>query len=153
MNRGRLRLTVFTPTLALLVALACAHAPSEPLDLVIEGGRVIDPESGLDALRNVGLRNGRIVAVTKAPLGGAEVIDARGLVVAPGFIDTHHHNAAIRTIAAREAVPIVDLEALFKARSDFRNLFYDTMHPTDEGYALVAEEVLRILDQTQMLNP
>ncbi len=63
----------------------------EPYDLVIRGGRVIDPQSGLDAVRNVGIRGGRIAAVTEAPLDGASVLDARGLVVAPGFIDLHNH--------------------------------------------------------------
>ena len=57
------------------------------LDLVISGGRVMDPETGLDAFRNVGVVDGRIAAVTEDVLEGAESIDASGLVVAPGFID------------------------------------------------------------------
>jgi N-acyl-D-aspartate/D-glutamate deacylase len=61
------------------------------LDLVIYGGRVIDPESGLDAVRNVGVRGGKIVEITENPLEGKAVIDAKGLVVAPGFIDPHEH--------------------------------------------------------------
>ncbi len=60
-------------------------------DLVIEGGRVMDPESGLDAVMNVGIRDGRIVVVTEDALNGARTIDAGGLVVAPGFIDLHEH--------------------------------------------------------------
>lgn len=60
-------------------------------DLVLEGGRVIDPETGLDAVRNVGVRDGVITAVTEDPLQGRRVLDARGLVVAPGFIDLHAH--------------------------------------------------------------
>jgi N-acyl-D-aspartate/D-glutamate deacylase len=60
-------------------------------DLVIRNGRVIDPESGLDAVRSVGILNGRIAAVGTAPLEGRTVIEARGLVVAPGFIDLHAH--------------------------------------------------------------
>ncbi len=59
--------------------------------LVIQNGRVIDPESGLDAVRSVGIRNGRIAAVSRGALQGRAVIDARGLVVAPGFIDLHAH--------------------------------------------------------------
>ena len=62
-----------------------------PLDLVILHGRVMDPESGLDAVRNVGVRGGKIVEITEAALQGREVIDAKGLVVAPGFIDPHEH--------------------------------------------------------------
>lgn len=59
-------------------------------DLVIAGGRVIDPESGLDAVRHVGIRDGRVAAISETPLTG-DAIDAAGLVVAPGFIDLHAH--------------------------------------------------------------
>src|SRR5258708_22650458 len=62
-----------------------------PLDVVILNGRVMDPESDLDAVRNVGIRAGKIVDITEEPLQGKEVIDAKGLVVAPGFIDLHQH--------------------------------------------------------------
>jgi N-acyl-D-glutamate deacylase len=67
------------------------EAAEPPLDLVIEAGRVIDPESGLDAVRNVGIRDGKVVALTAEKLSGRRVIDARGLTVAPGFIDLHAH--------------------------------------------------------------
>ena len=60
-------------------------------DIVVSNGRVMDPESGLDATRNIGIRGQRIVAISKAPLHGRMVIEARGLVVAPGFIDLHSH--------------------------------------------------------------
>jgi dihydroorotase len=63
----------------------------EPFGLVIAGGRVIDPESGLDAVRHVGIRGDRIAEVSAEPLHGKETLDARGLVVAPGFIDLHRH--------------------------------------------------------------
>jgi len=65
------------------------HAQS--YDLVINGGRVMDPETMYDAIANVGVRDGRIVAITKEKITGKETIDAKGLVVAPGFIDTHFH--------------------------------------------------------------
>ena len=60
-------------------------------DLVIANGRVIDPESGLNDVRHVGIRDGTVVALSHAPLTAAETIDATGLVVAPGFIDLHAH--------------------------------------------------------------
>lgn len=60
-------------------------------DLVVSGGRVIDPASGLDAVRNVGVRDGVVRAVAEEPLAGDRVIDARGKVVAPGFVDVHSH--------------------------------------------------------------
>src|SRR5439155_25322825 len=63
----------------------------EPHDLVLAGGRVLDPASHLDGVRNVAIRGGRIAAVATEPLAARETLDVRGLVVAPGFIDLHVH--------------------------------------------------------------
>ncbi|MGC2467619.1 MAG: hypothetical protein WA517_20670, partial [Candidatus Acidiferrum sp.] len=60
-------------------------------DVVIANGRVMDPESGLDAVRNVGIREGKIRVISANPLQGKTILDAKGLVVAPGFIDMHEH--------------------------------------------------------------
>ena len=60
-------------------------------DRVINHGRVIDPLSGLDAVRHIGIKDGRIARISTTPLAGADVINASGLVVAPGFIDYHWH--------------------------------------------------------------
>jgi len=51
----------------------------------------MDPETMFDDVANVGVKDGRIVAITRKAITGAETIDATGLVVAPGFIDTHYH--------------------------------------------------------------
>src|SRR5918999_4756795 len=88
--------------LAALAALAGVSAPAaaQPaqraparLDIVLVGGRVLDPETGLDAVRHVGIRNGRIAAITSARTipSARDTVDVRGLVVAPGFIDLHSH--------------------------------------------------------------
>jgi N-acyl-D-aspartate/D-glutamate deacylase len=67
-------------------------AESSPLyDLVILNGRVIDPESRSDAIRNLGISNGVIKEITTKKLNGQTVIEARGLIVSPGFIDLHQH--------------------------------------------------------------
>jgi N-acyl-D-amino-acid deacylase len=60
-------------------------------DLVINGGRVMDPETMYDDIANVGIKDGRIAAITKNAITGKQTMDAKGLVVAPGFIDTHFH--------------------------------------------------------------
>jgi dihydroorotase len=60
--------------------------------IIIRGGRVIDPASGYDAVADLVIEDGRIAAVGAALDGaGAREIDARGLVVAPGFVDLHAH--------------------------------------------------------------
>ena len=66
-------------------------------DRVILGGRVMDPASKLDGTRNIGLRGGRIAVISSAALRGRDTIDARGLVVAPGFIDLHAHGETPET--------------------------------------------------------
>ena len=81
---------------ALFTTLATGCGTSQPptdtrFDLVIANGRVIDPESKLDAVRHVGIRDGKIAAISEQALSGVKMIDAKGLVVAPGFIDLHSH--------------------------------------------------------------
>ena len=72
-------------------------------DLVVAGGRVIDPETGLDQVADVGVRGGSIAAVGPEPLAGETRLDATGLVVAPGFIDLHCH---------AQTVPSMRMQAL-----------------------------------------
>ena len=62
-----------------------------PYDVVLHNGRVLDPESGLDGIRNVGITGTKIAAISNGALRGKTEIDATGLVVAPGFIDLHSH--------------------------------------------------------------
>lgn len=80
-------------TLAVAIGLltSAPAAQPDPFDLVLRGGRVMDPASGLNGVRNVAIRNGAIAAISPAPLAGREVLDVSGLVVAPGFIDLHAH--------------------------------------------------------------
>ena len=68
-----------------------AFAGENDYDLVLLNGRVMDPETHFDGVRNVGIKDGIIKTITKDTISGKEVIDAKGLVVAPGFIDTHIH--------------------------------------------------------------
>lgn len=95
---------------ALLLAGCAAPDPGEPFDLVLAGGRVLDPETGLDAVRYVGIRGGTIAAVRPEPLRGKLEIDARGLAVAPGFIDLHSHGdvASLEADLANQARKAAD---------------------------------------------
>jgi N-acyl-D-aspartate/D-glutamate deacylase len=83
-------------------------------DIVIANGRVMDPESGLDAVRNVGISGSQIRAISSEALKGRQTIDAKGLVVAPGFIDLHEHGQEPRNyqFQARDGVTTsLELEA------------------------------------------
>lgn len=96
---------------AALSLAGCATAPS--YDLVLAGGRVMDPASGLDAVRHLGIRGGKIRAISETPLAGAEVVTVSGQVVAPGFIDLHAHGQTTgdMQIQARDGVTTaLDLE-------------------------------------------
>ncbi len=77
--------------LAIAFLIVSAALSAQSLDIVLSNGRVIDPESGLDAVRNIGIRGKRIVAISSAPLRGKTEVDVHGLVVSPGFIDLHSH--------------------------------------------------------------
>ena len=82
-------------------------------DLVINNGRVMDPETMYDDVANVGVKDGRIVAITKDTITGKETIDATGHVVAPGFIDQHQHcvDPYIYRLMVRDGrTTIMDLE-------------------------------------------
>jgi N-acyl-D-glutamate deacylase len=75
----------------ILNVLAVSTVFAQDYDLVINGGRVIDPETLYDDVANVGIKDGRIATITKEKISGRETIKAKGMVVAPGFIDTHFH--------------------------------------------------------------
>ncbi len=73
---------------------SCSYSSSSAkndFDIVILNGRVIDPETNTDAVRNIGIRGGSVGLITTKEIKGSTSIDARGLVVAPGFIDMHQH--------------------------------------------------------------
>jgi predicted amidohydrolase YtcJ len=76
--------------LVFLLAISTAVC-AQQYDVVLEGGHVMDPETGLDGVRNVGIANGRIARISSESLSGRRVIHATGLIVAPGFIDLHQH--------------------------------------------------------------
>ena len=100
---------------ALTICFAALPLPviAADYDLVINNGRVMDPETNLDGIRNVGIKEGRIAVITEDQIVGTETIDATGLVVAPGFIDGHQHCVepyAYRLMVRDGRTTIMDLE-------------------------------------------
>jgi N-acyl-D-aspartate/D-glutamate deacylase len=89
-----------------LLLFAILPLSAQTYDLVLANGRVIDPETNLDAIRNVGIDGGKIAAVSPTPLTGRTVVDVRGNVVTAGFIDLHSHGQTPENYAfkARDGV-------------------------------------------------
>src|SRR6202140_3965759 len=90
-NAPKALLMLVLPSSMAASASKIATSSDESYALAILNGRVMDPESGLDAVRNVGIRAGKITAISGASLSAKSTIEAKGLVVAPGFIDLHEH--------------------------------------------------------------
>jgi dihydroorotase len=88
-------------TLLPLLALALSSCSTVTYDLVIRGGRVMDPESGLDAVRNVGIQGNQIAVITEEEIFGTQTLEAAGRVVSPGFIDLHQHGDSSEVYRAK----------------------------------------------------
>ena len=111
-------------------------AAAQQYDLVLKGGRVMDPETGLDAVRNVGIREGKIVRISSEAMSGRRVIHADGLVVAPGFIDLHQHaqDLASERVKAMDGVTTAleleigapDVAEFLKAKENHSLIHYGT---------------------------
>jgi imidazolonepropionase-like amidohydrolase len=91
------RLAIALVQLALALPALSAQRLPQSFDLVIANGRVVDPESGLDDIRNIGIRAGTIASISREPLDGRKLIDASRLVVTSGFIDLHSHAQTMET--------------------------------------------------------
>lgn len=120
-----------------------------PYDLVLTGGRVVDPETGFDAVRNVGIKGDRVAAISETPLEGAEFLDASGMIVAPGFIDLHAHGQQLTAawVQAFDGVTTaLELESGLLPISRFYDLTAAEGRPINYGasvawtYARIAEK-------------
>ena len=99
LRRGTVLLLIgaLTPISALIWGSSQAIAQQATYDIVLIGGTVVDPETNLQAVRNVAISGGKIAMVSTTPLRGRTTVNAKGLVVAPGFIDIHVHGQSIPT--------------------------------------------------------
>jgi len=130
-----------------LLALTTTIVSAQQFDLVLEGGRVMDPETGMDAVRNVGIRDGKIVRISSEALSGRRVIRANGLVVAPGFIDLHQHgqDLASQRVKALDGVTMAleleigapDVTQFLKAKEGRSLIHYGTSASHAAARALV----------------
>jgi N-acyl-D-aspartate/D-glutamate deacylase len=107
-------------------------AQGQGLDVVIRGGRVMDPETGMDGVRNVGIRGGKIVEISQGLLKGRETIEAQGLVVAPGFIDLHEHGQEERNYEFQARDGVTTSLELELGTADV-----DAWYAKREGHALI----------------
>ncbi|HKV82208.1 MAG TPA: amidohydrolase family protein [Candidatus Sulfotelmatobacter sp.] len=122
-------------------------AAAQQFDAVLEGGRVMDPETGLDAVRNVGIRDGMIARISAEPLSGRRVIHAAGLVVAPGFIDLHQHGQELAsqrvkafdgvTTALEMEIGVPDVAPFLKSKEGQSLIHYGTTASHVAARALV----------------
>ena len=124
-------------TFLLIVFLSlCSLLQAQQYDVVIEHGRVMDPETGLDAVRNVGIKDGMITCISTAALTGRQTIDATGLVVSPGFIDVHQHGQDLAsqrvkafdgvTSALEMEIGVPDVAAFLKSKQGHALINYGT---------------------------
>jgi N-acyl-D-aspartate/D-glutamate deacylase len=129
-------ISCFFVSLFFLFLFVATTSSAQQYDLVLEGGRVIDPETKLDAVRNVGIEGGKIVRISTDTLSGKRTIHASGLVVAPGFIDLHEHGqeAASQRVKAFDGVTtalemeigVPDVAAFLKFKEGHSIIHYGT---------------------------
>lgn len=149
-----------------IIRLVCLLVFALPLlaqtyDVVLVGGRVMDPETGLDAVRNVAISNGKIVRISDAPLQGRRTISAKGLVVAPGFIDLHQHGQDLEhqrlkaldgvTTALELEIGVPDVAAFLSDMKGRSLINYGTAASHAAARALAFGEPLPA--ETPMANP
>jgi N-acyl-D-aspartate/D-glutamate deacylase len=130
-----------------LLTISTTIAAAQQYDLVLEGGRVMDPETGLDAVRNVGIRDGKIARISTEALSGRHTVHATGLVVAPGFIDLHQHGQDLGsqrvkaldgvTTALELEIGVPDVAQFLKSKEGHSLIHYGTSASHVAARALV----------------
>jgi N-acyl-D-aspartate/D-glutamate deacylase len=144
---GTMVLPLFRTT-SIFLAFWAMSVYGQSYDIVISRARVVDPESKTDSVRDVGITGSRITGLSAKPLSGKRVIDGRGLVLAPGFIDLHWHGVDPAsdayelhdgvTTSLELEIGVKDIDAYYKAREG-KSLIH---HGAAAGHAPVRMEVL-----------
>ena len=148
MKRLSRLLRVLVPTLVMATSAMAAD-----YDVVINNGRVMDPETNFDGVRNVGIKDGKIVAITEDAIKGKETIDASGHVVAPGFIEGHQHatDQFSRKVNLRDGLTTqMDFEA---GAGDIAKWYADHEGKTQANYGMVVLSTfarLSVLDSPEI---
>ena len=150
LQQRRKQFTVFTLVAALTTSLlTVSSALAQDYDIAILNGRVMDPETNFDGVRNVGIKDGKIVAITEDAIQGKETIDARGHVVAPGFIEGHQHatDPFSRKVNLRDGLTTqMDFEA---GAGDIAKWYANAEGKTQSNYGMV---VLATLARASVLD-
>ena len=144
----KMKLTALSLMAVLGTALSFSVA-AETYDVVINNGRVMDPETNFDGVRNVGVKDGKIVVITKDAIKGKQVIDAKNHVVAPGFIEGHQHatDPFSRKVNLRDGLTTqMDFEA---GAGDIAKWYADSEGKTQSNYGMV---VLATLARVSILD-
>jgi hypothetical protein len=142
----RLKILLGLLVLSLMMVMPAVAAD---YDVVINNGRVMDPETNFDGVRNVGVKDGKIVVITKDAIKGKETIDATGHVVAPGFIEGHQHatDQFSRKVNLRDGLTTqMDFEA---GAGDIAKWYADAEGKTQSNYGMV---VLATLARVSVLD-
>ena len=139
--------------LSVLAVAIATPAMATDFDVVIKNGRVMDPETNFDGVRNVGVKDGKIVAITEDAITGKETIDAKGHVVAPGFIEGHQHatDPFSRKVNLRDGLTTgMDFEA---GAGDIAKWYADAEGKTQANYGMVVLSTfarLSVLDSPEI---
>ena len=134
----------------LVLATSLILAPfsaAQDYDIVILNGRVMDPETRFDGIRNVGITGDRIVKITAEAITGTKTIDASGHVVAPGFINTHCHSFggfAQKMMAHDGTTTILDTESGVADAARFYKK-YEGKSFLNFGTGMSHEEIRRVV--------
>lgn len=138
-------LIIAAATMALAVMTGVASAVE--YDVVILNGRVMDPETKLDDVRNVGIKGDRIVKITEEKITGKKTIDAGGHAVVPGFINTHSHSFGAfdqKMMAHDGTTTILDTEGGVADAERFYNK-YEGKSFLNYGMGMGHEEIRRVI--------